>query len=198
VDAVENGKQSSLAGRHANFFALLAGLTTRRQTVSILNGVLLGNGTPGVGTPYMRYFENAALCKAGRAESMLESLRAYWGGMLDLGATTFWEGFDPLEHDAQHLAFYGRPFARSLCHAWASGPLQLLSADLVGLKPVAPGWRRLTVQLPKIRLPWICASVPTPHGDIRWEIEGRRGKIVTPDGKQTDLRGSAPMTIDIS
>ena len=197
ADGAANGEMSGRAGRHANFFALLAGLANRRQTAQILGGVLLGNETPGVGTPYMRYFESAALCRAGRAGAMLERLRAYWGGMLDLGATTFWEGYNPLDQGAQHSAFYGRPFAKSLCHAWASGPLQLLSADLVGLTPTAPGWRRFTVQLPKIGLPWICASVPTPHGDIRWEIEGRRGKIVTPDGKQTDLRGPGPAAFEI-
>jgi len=197
VDSVQGAAQSAKSGRHANFFALLAGLATRKQATHILDAILLGDETPGVGTPYMRYFENAALCAAGRAGPMLDRLRSYWGGMLDLGATTFWEGYDPSESGAQHLAFYGRPFARSLCHAWASGPLHLLSADLVGLKPTAPGWRQFTVQMPKLRLPWLCASVPTPHGDIRWEIEGKRGKIITPDGKQTDLRPARPLTLEI-
>jgi hypothetical protein len=54
--------------------------------------------------------------------------------MLDLGATTFWEGFNPAEKGEEHLVFYDRPYAKSLCHAWSSAPvflLRILKSDTV-------------------------------------------------------------------
>jgi hypothetical protein len=77
---------------------------------------------------------------AGRLESFAvrdeaqKVVEKIWGGMLDLGATTFWEGFNPAEKGEEHFAFYGRPYAKSLCHAWSSAPvflLRILKSDTV-------------------------------------------------------------------
>ena len=46
--------------------------------------------------------------------------------MLDAGATSFWEGFDANEKGDEMLRFYGRPYGKSLCHAWSSAPVFLL------------------------------------------------------------------------
>ena len=44
--------------------------------------------------------------------------------MLESDTTTFWEEFP--EPGESAYAMYGRPFARSLCHAWGAGPAALL------------------------------------------------------------------------
>ena len=41
---------------------------------------------------------------------------SYWGGMLKEGATSFWEKYNPEETGIRHLAMYGRPYGKSLCH----------------------------------------------------------------------------------
>jgi alpha-L-rhamnosidase len=83
-----------------------------------------------------------ARARLGDYSGMAFDIKAYWGGMLDASASTFWEAYEPMELDAQHLAFYGRPFGRSACHAWASGPAYLLSQELCGLHSLAPDGRK--------------------------------------------------------
>src|SRR5882757_15137 len=39
---------------------------------------------------------------------VLKEMKDYWGEMLGLGATSFWEKYDPSEKGAQHTAMYGR------------------------------------------------------------------------------------------
>ena len=129
----------------------------------------------------MRYFENAAYCRAGLPELMLEEVTRYWGGMIKEGATTFWEAYDATQTGDDRYAFYGRPFGKSLCHAWASGPLALFSSDLFGLKPVEPGWKTFTFA-PVAVMPWASVCIPTPAGEIRAEFEGNHAQIEVPAG----------------
>ncbi|MFH0910761.1 MAG: alpha-L-rhamnosidase C-terminal domain-containing protein [Planctomycetota bacterium] len=182
VEHRERGRRKSPIGRHANFLALLSGTATLSQRRRILSRVLQNPDIPAVGTPYMRFFELLALARCGRVPAMLEGIRNYWGGMLDEGATTFWEAYDPAQKGAEHLAFYGRPFGRSLCHAWAAGPVYLLSSALTGLEPLEAGWRRFRVRPGASGLDWACATVPTPLGEIRLELDGRSLTVKIPKG----------------
>ena len=89
----------------------------------------------------------------------------------------------PQQTGNERYAFYGRPFGKSLCHAWASGPLALYSSELFGLKPVTPGWGTFTfAPLAMDSLPWAAVCVPTPQGVIRAEFEGDRAKVEVPAG----------------
>jgi hypothetical protein len=57
---------------------------------------------------------------------VLKEMKDYWGGMLKLGATSFWEEYNPQKKGAEHYAMYGREFGKSLCHAWGASPIYLL------------------------------------------------------------------------
>ena len=63
-------------------------------------------------------------------------------------------------------AMYGRPFGKSLCHAWASGPAMLLPETVLGLRPIANGWTEFEVGPHLGDLTWAGAVVPTPAGEI--------------------------------
>ena len=65
---------------------------------------------------------------------VLQMIREYWGGMLDRGAVTFWEEYDPEVPDDQQYDMYGDRFGKSLCHAWAASPIYLLAKYFVGLQ----------------------------------------------------------------
>lgn len=45
-----------------------------------------------------------ALLSVGRREKALEVLRNYWGGMLEAGADTFWELYNPENPDESPMA----------------------------------------------------------------------------------------------
>ena len=67
-----------------------------------------------------------ALIRCGRKADARRLVEKVWGGMLDAGATSFWEGFDANEKGDEMWRFYGRPYGKSLCHAWSSAPVFLL------------------------------------------------------------------------
>lgn len=165
VDGVVQGHT-----RYAPMFALMYGMLDEAQQTAVIEHSLLGGDAPVITTPYMRFYEMDALMRAGRAEQVLQDVRAYWGGMLDLGATSVWEQFDPTEQGEAHYAMYGRPFGRSLCHCWGAGPIYLCGRYVLGVRPVAPGYAQYEVSPQPAGLARVQGSVPAPEGDIRVEI----------------------------
>lgn len=77
-------------------------------------------------TPYMHHYYVEALLRAGLKEKALGHIREYWGGMIEAGADTFWEAWDPENPDASP---YGGCIVNSYCHAWSCTPLYLLDRD---------------------------------------------------------------------
>lgn len=75
-------------------------------------------------TPYMHHYYVMALLRAGLKEKALEHMRSYWGSMLDAGADTFWETWDPKDPDASP---YDGAVINSYCHAWSCTPAYLIA-----------------------------------------------------------------------
>lgn len=69
----------------------------------------------------------------GKLQEVLDKIRSYWGGMLDLGAVTFWEEYDPSVPKEEQYDMYGDHFGKSLCHAWAASPIYFLAKYFAGL-----------------------------------------------------------------
>ena len=182
VDNRHNAKQGEHVSRHANFLAILSGTADRKQTQLILQNVLLNGNIAPVHTPYMTALECRALSRCRKKAAMLEKIRDHWGGMLDNGATTFWEAYDPSASGAEHYAFYNRPFGKSLCHMWSTGPIFLLSGDLSGLRPLESGWKRFTAAVEPMELDWMYVTVPTPYGNIEMQVEANECLITVPEG----------------
>jgi hypothetical protein len=121
-----NGTPTDHVTRYANMFAIFFDWLTESQKQGVKKNVLLNDNVPKITTPYMRFYELEAFCAMGEQELVLKEMKDYWGGMLNLGATSFWEEFNPSKKGTEHLAMYGRPFGKSLCHAWGASPLYLL------------------------------------------------------------------------
>ena len=138
VDSFRSGRRH--VTRHAAILAVVFDLVDESRKQLLAESTLLNPEVPAITTPYFRFFELDALCRLGRLKEVLSEIRAYWGGMLKLGAETFWEAYDPsLPPEAQY-AMYGDPYGKSLCHAWAASPIYLLARYFVGLKadPASP------------------------------------------------------------
>ena len=110
--------------RHQNFFAV--GSVATVEESRIIGENLLKGDLPDVGTPYMKTFEILALIKSGFKKEAIEEIRKFWGGMMECGATTFFEAYGKGKTGTGIYDFYGRPFGLSLCHAWSSAPAFLL------------------------------------------------------------------------
>ena len=77
----------------------------------------------GMVTPYMYHTYIEALLHIGEKSLALDKMESYWGGMLDQGADTFWELYNP--ENAQESP-YGGTIVNSYCHAWSCGPAYFL------------------------------------------------------------------------
>jgi hypothetical protein len=147
-------------------FAIFFNYFSEQQKNAVKQHVLLNDSIQKITTPYMHFYELEALCSMGEQSYVLKQMRSYWGEMLQLGATTFWEEYDPSRSGAEHYAMYGRKFGKSLCHAWGASPIYLLGKYYLGVKPTTPGYETYMVE-PKLGgLKWMEGKVPTPEGDI--------------------------------
>ena len=150
------------------------------------------------------YYMLQALAKAGEYQQALDIIRKYWGGMLDLGATTFWEDFNldwsrnaarlddfvPEGKDDIHGDFgdYCYPgFRHSFCHGWASGPTPWMTRHVLGIEVLDAGCKTIRIHPHLGDLEWAEGTYPTPLGVIYVKhVKKDGGNVVStvkaPDG----------------
>ena len=180
-----DGKPTDNVTRYANMFAIFFDYLTPQQQESVKNNVLLNDKVQQITTPYMRFYELEALCAMGDQPLVLKEMKDYWGGMLRLGATSFWEKYDPAQSGADHYAMYARPFRKSLCHAWGASPIYLLGKYYLGVKPTSPGYATYTVEPVLGGLEWMEGTVPTPDGEITLYCSPKRIRVKSDTGTGT-------------
>ncbi|GGB88242.1 alpha-rhamnosidase [Dyadobacter sediminis] len=146
------------------------------------------------------YYMLQAKARAKDYDGALNCIRNYWGAMLDMGATTFWEDFDlawtknaapidelvPEGKDDIHGdfgAYCYKNLRHSLCHGWASGPTAWLTEHVLGVSVMEPGCKTIQVKPNLADLKWVEGTYPTPMGIVKIRHE-----------KQAD--GSIKSTID--
>ncbi|MBO4821595.1 MAG: alpha-rhamnosidase [Prevotella sp.] len=195
IHAIEEGQPNTMVTKFPNMFAILYGYADDEEQKDILHHVLLNNDVPPITTPYMRFYELEALCMADLHTTVLEEMKAYWGGMLREGATTFWEKYIPTEHGAEHLAMYGRPYGKSLCHAWGASPLYLLGRYFLGVRPTLPGYAAYEVRPMLGGLQWMEGKVPTPHGLITVHVTPDEVTVHSDGGEGTLVLGEQRIPI---
>ena len=143
------------------------------------------------------YYMLEAMAMAGNYQGAMDIISEYWGAMLDLGATTFWEDFniewtknaariDELvpEGKVDVHRNYGdycyKGFRHSLCHGWASGPTAWLSRHVLGVEVVEPGFKKVRIVPHLGNLNWVEGTFPTPMGVITIKhVKGVDGKVVS-------------------
>jgi len=162
--------------------AALLSIAGFREPAEVSNKVLKKDGSKDLGTFYGFYVLNA-LAKSGDFDTAMDFISRYWGGMLDLGATTFWEDFDlawtenagridervapgkkDIHGDFGAYCYVG--YRHSFCHGWAGGPTAWLSKNVLGVTPVAAGCTKVRISPNLGRLKWAEGTYPTPMGVI--------------------------------
>ena len=178
-----DGVQSESVTRYANMFAAFFGYLSPEQQAQIKRSVLLNDEVLKITTPYMRFYELEALCVMGEQEAVMGEMKAYWGGMLEEGATSFWEKYNPSEHGTEHLAMYGRPYGKSLCHAWGASPIYLLGKYYLGVRPVKAGYAEFEIRPTTGGLEWIEGVIPTPNGTIAVKMDQQTISVEATEGE---------------
>jgi hypothetical protein len=161
------------------------------------NSEILSKGGAHNLSSYSAPFILEARVMAGDFQGALDNVREYYGGMLDLGATTFWENFhiEWMENAARidEMVPEGKvdvhgdrgegcyvSYRHSLCHGWGGGVTAWLTEYVLGVKVVEPGCKTIKLEPHLGDLKWVEGSYPTPKGVL--EIKHKRGvdgKIVT-------------------
>jgi hypothetical protein len=172
-----NGKPTDNVTRYANMFGIFFNYFNEQQKQEVKMHVLLNDSIQKITTPYMQFYELEALCAMGEQDYVLKQIKDYWGGMLNLGATSFWEEYDPSKKGAEHYAMYGREFGKSLCHAWGASPIYLLGKYYLGVKPTSAGYATYSIEPNLGGLEWMQGAVPTPVGNIEMYVSKEQMKI---------------------
>jgi hypothetical protein len=120
---------------------------------------------------------HCALSYAGQYDALLNCVQR-WAEMLEANENTFRETWqiDDLT---------------SMCHGWAATPTYDLSAEVLGVKPVVPGFMRCRIAPHPCDLSWARGIVPTPQGaiEVDWRAENDHfGLTVTvPRGTEAEV-----------
>lgn len=149
--------------------------------------VMERGGSEGL-TTFLNYFIFTALGEYGKYDEAAAMIREYYGKMLSLGATTFWEDFDvawaenanrideiPVAGKKDVHGDYGKfcykGYRHSLCHGWASGILAYMSENILGIRPVEGDSRKFTFEPHLSDLKYVKGVYPTPYGNITVKVE---------------------------
>ena len=193
--AIEEGQMNQQITKFPNMFAILYGLAYEEERHEIMKSVMLNPAIDPITTPYMRFYELETLCIDGLQTEVLQEIRDYWGGMLHEGATSFWEKYNPEETGTQHLAMYGRPYGKSLCHAWGASPIYLIGKYYLGVQPTKPGYEEYLVKPVLGDLQWMEGDVPTPFGKIHVSMSRQEVIIYSDGGHGTLMIGEKEIEI---
>lgn len=136
-----------------------------------------------IASPFHGLFLVEGLYGYGEDRKALDFTRRYWGSMLERGATTFWEHFDANWPPAMEPGF-----GTSYCHGWSAGPTYSLSAHVLGIRPLRPGFAEVLMEPRPGDLDWAKGTVPTPHGPVSVEWHrcdgGIRATVDLPEGSR--------------
>ena len=182
--------------------AAMLGLSGIEDVKKMNEEVIVPGGGHGYST-FMGYTILSAKALAGDMTRALSDMREYWGGMLDMGATTFWEDFDldwmenatpitepvpegKVDIHGDYGAYCYLKLRHSLCHAWASGPAPFLMKYVLGIQILEPGCKKIAIKPDLGDLDWAEGTYPTPYGLIKVRHEktadGIKSTVEVPEG----------------
>jgi len=181
-----------------NAMAIFSGVADAALAQSIWENVL-SHDRHFMITPYYNFYVITAMAEAGHRKEALDWIREYWGGMIQRGATSFWEAYDPTwpkeNFHAALQADNGQGYFVSLSHGWSSGPTAWLTEQVLGIQPQAGGFSKVLIRPDLAGLTWARGAEPTPHGPIKVDYRAAtdfEATIELPDG--VDAQVSVPVS----
>ncbi len=166
-------------GIHATSEAINAGLADD-QEIKKLSIVLFADRLNRLSySPFNQYFIIQAMALAKQYDAALATIKDLWGGQVQYGGTTFFEVFRPSwnsilnTNDAPPNNQCGYT---SLAHPWSAGVTRWLSENVLGIKPVEPGFKSFTI-IPYLngKLTHVKGGMPSPFGIINAGFDTEKG-----------------------
>jgi alpha-L-rhamnosidase len=156
-----------------NTLAVWAGLTDAERSKEIMQKVL---ARPDMNCqPYFMHFVFEAMSRAGIFQDSALSQIGRWKILPD--SQSFFEMWDQGDRS----------------HAWNATPLFQMSGRILGVEPIAAGFKTFSINPTPCGLKWAKGVVPTPFGAIHasWRLEpqGLDVSFTVPNGEQAIYGG---------
>jgi alpha-L-rhamnosidase len=178
ADALYDGKPSPVRSQLANVMAVRAGVAKGEEARRLLERIMnreaflprtsgdyrlrpgfkpQSGGIVQIGTPGLGFYLAQALFDLGMTREALGYIVENWLPIAQNG--TF----------AEHFV---ADLNTSYCHGWGAGPVVLLAKNILGVQPVAPGWKKVRIVPQSGGLQWAEGTIPVPQGEISvsWKI----------------------------
>ncbi len=202
VDSVDGitGNRRQRVSQHANALMVLFGIAPPDREARLIDAITdsprlkLTAAPPIVRTgmafdectdvvrvnSFFAHFVYDGIARAGRFDWVLREMRDRYGPMLDAGATTLWESFEP---------------TASLCHGFSATPVFQLTRHALGIVAEAAQFSRFMVQPAPGDLEWAEGCMPTPRGPIsvRWRRIGATLELSVDHPPSCQLAIKAPL-----
>ncbi|OOQ58768.1 alpha-L-rhamnosidase C-terminal domain-containing protein [Mucilaginibacter pedocola] len=176
----ENRGWVSAYGLHASADAVNTRLTTPQEDSLFFKANYTDRVNRLSYSPFNQYFVIAAMAKMNRYDDAISAVKDSWGGQLKYGGTTFFEVFRPDWNNIlkpNDAPINNQCGYTSLCHPWSAGVTKWLSEEVLGIKPLAPGFRVFEIW-PHLgsSLSWVKGRTPLASGIISVDINVASGK----------------------
>ena len=179
-------------GVHAAADAINTGLTTGLENELFYAADFTDRVDRLSYSPFNEYFIIGAMAKMQKYADAVSAIKDCWGGQLRYGGTTFFEVYRPSWN-----AILGKndPVINNQCgytsltHPWSAGVTKWLSEEMLGIKPLEPGFTSFTI-IPHLTdtISAVSGSTPTLHGAISASFNVRTGQaiIAIPPGTRAE------------
>jgi alpha-L-rhamnosidase len=157
---------------HVNALAVLYDLAPMERHLAIMERVMSEQPQPNC-QPYFMHFVFDALAHAGLFDRFAVPQMERWH--IDSATKTFremWERGD-------------------MSHGWGGTPLIQMSARILGVTPMEPGFKTIAIRPQLCGLTWAKGTVPTPQGEVAvaWHRDERELvlDVTVPNGTSAEV-----------
>lgn len=175
-------------GVHAASDAVNTGMLNMKEQSSMYENAFTDRQNRLSYSPFNQYFIIQALSGMNKYDDALETIRDQWGGQIKYGATTFFENFRPSWNEdlnPNDAPPNGQCGYTSMAHPWGGGVVKWISEEILGVKPLTPGFTSVQI-LPHLgrTLTTVKGKVPTPNGAIHVDFDVSNGSahVIVPKG----------------
>ena len=113
------GKFNNQISYASQIWMILSEVASRREAQTALRNLKTVQQVTRPGSPYLYHYYIQSLIDCGLHQEAKQELVQFWGGMIEKGADTFWEVYDPNDDFLSPYNFY---LINSYCHAWSCTP----------------------------------------------------------------------------
>jgi alpha-L-rhamnosidase len=193
----------AVLGMHAAGDAVNAGFLTAAEKAAVLSTHFNDSTTACSLSNFNQYWLALALAGLGDVDRGVANVHLCWGPTVAMGGTTFWEITSPdwaAFTPAGDMVPNGENGYTSLCHPWSAGPVQWLSANVVGVRHL--GWH---AQLGRLLVAphvtpgmagWVSGTVPV--GSPTGGLSGVVNVTVAPGSVRVTLPAAVDGTLALS